>query len=269
MQMHENGNSDIDLYAYKLKDDGKAMECSKSEKDIGVVIDNKLTFENHINEKVNKANSIMGVIRRTFEFLDIKTFRLLFTSLVRPHIEYANQVWNPYLKKHIDMLENVQRRATKSIPGLSSLSYEERLHKIKIPTLAYRRIRGDMIETYKILTRKYDPEVSNFIKLREDSYTRGHKYKIYKYRPRLNVRKYSFCMRIVDQWNSLPSSVVEAKSVNSFERRLDRLWRNQPVYYNYREAIQPTGYDMKTDSSDEEIELVQQVVADLLPEEDL
>ena len=62
---------------------------------------------------------------------------------------------------------------------------------------------------------------------------------------------------------------MEAKSVNSFERRLDRLWRNQPVYYNYREAIQPTGYDMKTDSSDEEIELVQQVVADLLPEEDL
>ena len=63
------------------------MEFSKSEKDIGVIIDSKLTFENHINEKVNKANSIMGVIRRTFEFLDIKTFRLLYTSLVRPHIE--------------------------------------------------------------------------------------------------------------------------------------------------------------------------------------
>ena len=68
------------------------------------------------------------------------------------------------------MLENVQRRATKSIPGLSGLSYEERLRKTNIPTLAYRRIRGDMIETYKILTEKYDPEVNNFIKLREDSY---------------------------------------------------------------------------------------------------
>ena len=166
-------------------------------------------------------------------------------------------------------MNEVTKIKFKPIPGLSSLSYEERLRKIKIPTLAYRRIRGDMIETYKIHTGKYDPEVSNFIKLREDSYTRGHKYKIYKYRPRLNVRKYSFCMRIVDQWNSLPSSVVDAKSVNSFERRLDRLWRNQPVYYNYREAIQPTGYDMKTDTSDEEIELVQQVLADLLPEEDL
>ena len=68
------------------------MEFSKSEKDIGVIIDSKLTFENHINEKVNKANSIMGDIQQTFEFLDIKTFRLLYTSLVRPYIEYANQV---------------------------------------------------------------------------------------------------------------------------------------------------------------------------------
>ena len=74
------------------------------------------------------------------------------------------------------MLENVQRRATKSIPGLSNLSYEERLRKINIPTLAYRRIRGDMIETYKILSEKYDPEVSNFINLRGDSNTRGHIY---------------------------------------------------------------------------------------------
>ena len=262
------GNSDIDLYAYRLKDNGKAMEFLKSEKDIGVIIDSKLTFENHINQKVNKANSIMGVIRRTFEFLDIKTFRLLYTSLVRPHIEYANQVWNPYLKKHIDMLENVQRRATKSIPGLSNLSYEECLRKINIPTLAYRRIRGDMIETYKILSEKYDPEVSNFINLRDDSNTRGHIYKIYKSRARLNVRKYSFCMRIVDQWNSLPSDVVEAKTVNSFERRLDKLWRDQPIYYNYRDTINPTGYDKKTQSL-EESELVQQVVTDLLPEEGL
>ena len=73
-------------------------------------------------------------------------------------------------------------------------------------------------------------------------------------------------MRIVDQWNSLPSSIEEAKTVNSFERRLDRLWRDQPVYYNYREEIQPTGYDMKTYGIDKELELV---VTDLLPEEDL
>ena len=71
------GKSDNDLFAYELKDDGKAMEFSKFERDIGVVTDNKLTFEDQINEKVNKANSFMDVIRLTFEFLDTKTFRML------------------------------------------------------------------------------------------------------------------------------------------------------------------------------------------------
>lgn len=264
------GNSDVDKFNYKLKENDKGMEFTNAEKDIGVVIDSKLTFKNHINEKVNKANSIMGVIRRTFEFLDIKTFKILYTALVRPHIEYANQIWNPYLKKHIDILENVQRRATRSIPGLSNLTYEERLRKIGLPTLTYRRIRGDMIETYKILTEKYDPEVSKFIRLREDSYTRGHQYKIFKCRPRLNVRKYSFCLRVVDLWNGLPSNVVEAKTVCVFERRLDKLWKNQPVYYNYREAITPTGLDTKKHSYiEEELEPVQQAQEDLLPEKDL
>ena len=120
------------------------MEETIAEKDVGVTIDNKLSFDKHITEKVNKANSIIGVIRRTLEYLDLKTFRMLYVSLVRPHLEYANPVWNPYLKKHIDMLENIQRRATKLIPILSDLSYEDRLRRLKLPPLSYRRFRGDM-----------------------------------------------------------------------------------------------------------------------------
>ena len=85
------------------------MEETIAEKDVGVTIDNKLFFD-IITEKVNKANSIIGVIRRTFEYLDLKTFRMLYVSLVRSHLEYANPDWNPYLKKHIDMIENIQRK---------------------------------------------------------------------------------------------------------------------------------------------------------------
>jgi hypothetical protein len=101
--------------------------------------------------------------------MDCTTFKLLYTALVRPHLEYANQVWCPYLKKHIEAIEIVQRRANKHIPGLSSLSYEDRLRKLKLPTLAYRRSRGDMIELYKILTGKYDEDVSNFLRTRDES----------------------------------------------------------------------------------------------------
>ena len=87
-------------------------------------------------------------------------FVLLFRALVRPILEYAQSVWSPYLKKHIDMIENVQRRSTKVIPGFKNLTYEERLRKLKLPTLKYRRLRGDMIEVYKILHGTYDKRVT-------------------------------------------------------------------------------------------------------------
>ena len=76
-------------------------------------MDNKLNFEEHMNENINKANSIMGLIRRTFTHLDETTFLLLYKAIVRPHFEYANAVWNPYTMKHVMALGNVQRRATK------------------------------------------------------------------------------------------------------------------------------------------------------------
>jgi len=97
----------------------------------------------------------------------------------------------PKVVKHKDEIENVQRRATKQLPGMSNLSYPERLQKLKLPT-AYQRIRGDMIELFKILTGKYDHEVSNFIQLKGESSSWGHNYKIFKICPRLNIKKYSF-----------------------------------------------------------------------------
>jgi hypothetical protein len=86
------------------------MEYLTAEKDVGVTIDNKLSFEQHISDKLNKANSIVGLIRRTFKYLSMTIFRI------------CKPLWNPYLKKHIDMIENVQRRATKMVPGLADLT---------------------------------------------------------------------------------------------------------------------------------------------------
>ena len=91
----------------------------------------------HIAEKVNKANSVVGANRRSFEYLDKDTFNKLYTALVRPHLEYANAVWNPYKKKDITTLENVQPRATKMVPGLGDKYYEDRLKDLRLPTLTY------------------------------------------------------------------------------------------------------------------------------------
>ena len=216
------------------------LDVVTSEKDLGVTIDVDLTFEQHIIDKVNKANKVAGIIRRTFQHLDADMFMKLYKALVRPHLEYANQVWAPQTRKHIELLENVQRRATKMIPGFYTLSYEERLRKLKLPTLAYRRLRGDLIETYKILTNKYDADVSdNFIKLRKDSVlpgapeTRGNSLRIYPECANLDMRKNSFPNRIADVWNGIPESVISAETIECFEARLDRFMIPQDIIYNH------------------------------------
>ena len=112
---------------------------------------------------------------------------------------------------------------------------QQRLAKLRLPTLAFRRLRGDMIETYKILTGKYDRDVTEgLFRLRGDSDTRGHSLKIFKERPRLDCRKYSFTYRVADPWNSLTENIIQAPTVSAFERRLDKHWKNQDLMYNFR-----------------------------------
>ena len=89
----------------------------------------------------------MGLIRRTYSYLDEQNFKYLFQALARPHLEYAEAVWSLSKVGDIDVIKNVQRRATKQIPSLKNLEYTDRLKKLKMPTLKYRRLRGDMIET--------------------------------------------------------------------------------------------------------------------------
>ena len=199
---------------------------------MGVIVDNKLNFEEHIQSKVNKANKLMGLIRRTFVHLDKDNFALLYKSLVRPQLEYAHAVWNPNLKKHIHALENVQRRATKLVPELRQLPYAQRLKCLKIPTLAYRRARGDMIETYKLFN-KYDADTIPNLEVQSRDQTRGHSRKMFI--PRTKTRRYrnSFYIRIRKTWNSLHKEVVTAQSVHSFEAALDRCWKNEPIRYDY------------------------------------
>ena len=130
--------------------------ASSSEKDPGVEVDNELKFSQHIEKQVGKANRILGQIRRSYQYLDVETLRLLFTSLVQPHLEFANVIWAPKLKKDCNIIEGVLRRATRMVPGLKGLEYKDRLEKANIPSMRYRRERGDMMEVYKYVHRHYN-----------------------------------------------------------------------------------------------------------------
>ena len=113
--------------------DQKTINKAETVKDIGVTFDSSLNFEAHMSEKIYNANSMMGIIRCTFEYLDDKCFSTI-KSLVRPHIEYANLVWSPYLMIHLTALENVPCRATKLIPEYKELDYKECLKRLNLPT---------------------------------------------------------------------------------------------------------------------------------------
>ena len=97
------------------------------------------------------ANRVLGMIKRTFSVRDENIILPLFKSLVRPHLEYGVRAWRPNYRKDINLLEGVQRRATKLISSLKDKAYENRLSYLKLKTLETRRLRGDLIEVYKIL----------------------------------------------------------------------------------------------------------------------
>ena len=163
-------------YNYFITDDSNSLfyiNNVKEEKDLGVTVDQCLDFHTHITSKVKIANRNLGIIFRTFTHLDKLIFLNLYKSIVRPHLEYASCVWSPYLIKHKIALEKVQRRATKCIKSIRDLSYTERLRKLGLPTLEYRRLRADMIQVYKIL-HGYDQCSDTKLLILSKTATRGN-----------------------------------------------------------------------------------------------
>ena len=203
------------------------IENVTQEKDLGVIIDNELKFNEHIAQKVKKANQALGMIRNTFANLDRDIFLPLYKAFVRPHLEYASVVWTPQYKKDIISIENVQRRATKLVTGLKDSSYEDRLKSLGIPTLYYRRNRADMIQLYKIMNGFDKVHIQN-ITLAGDTVTRGHQFKLHKNQDRSKFGQGRFSSRVVGPWNSLMDSTVGAPSVNSFKSQINKDWKLKP-----------------------------------------
>ena len=213
---------------YKLKlDDISSIPEAEQEKDLGVMFDSRLQFSNHVDTVTAKANRLLGLLKRTFSNLEEKGLVQLYKSIIRPSLEYCTSVWHPYLKKDTSKLEKVQRRATKLIPSLRSLGYKDRLKKLKLPTLSYRRHRADMIQTFKIVYGLDNMGSSDFLLYHEDSRTRGHMKKLRKLHSNTRFQQKEFTQRVINLWNNLPSDVVYSTSVNSFKSNLEKAWASK------------------------------------------
>ncbi len=221
------------MYTHRYTLGGNELEHVFEEKDLGVFVDSELSFDEHIATKVKKANQIVGLIRRSFDYLDDKMFVKLYTALVRPHLEYAQCVWSPHLKKHQRLIEKVQMRATKLIDNMKDLDYSERLRRLDLPTLAYRRMRGDVIELYKHF-HKYDRAIISKSFQQKERMTRRHKYQLHERRANdgeRGVQSNSFYFRSPHLWNKLPLKVIESENIDTFKNRIDELWKEHPTKY--------------------------------------
>ena len=169
-----------------------------------------------------KVNCVLDMIKRNIKCKNAAIIMSLYKILVRSRLEYCIQAWYPY-HKDIEVLERVQKRAT-MVYGYGDLNYKDRLSLLELPSLEERRVRGDLIEAFKLLKVIAKLDYSLFFKLSGDSKVRGHTYKVVKNSFRLDVRKNFFSNRVVDAWNELPQYVVDAETVNSFNARLDKFF---------------------------------------------
>ena len=153
------------------------FDSSKCENDLGVLVDNKLNMSQQCDTAAKKANSLLGCVARSIESRAREVIMPLYFALVRPHLEYCVQFWAPQFQKDIDKLERVQRRATRMVEGLESMTYRERLRELGMCSLEQRKARGDMIAVFNYVRGNRVEKGANLFTAALETRTRSNGFK--------------------------------------------------------------------------------------------
>ena len=189
------------------------------ERDLGVVFDNRLSFQSHIDYITTKARRLVGLMLHSFSSRSASVILPVYKTMIRPILEYASSVWSPYLLKQIKQLKSIQRYVTKRVHGCFSFTYSQRLSALQLSSLLDRRAYFDLLEVYKIINGFSEASVQvNFA----NSNTRGHSFRLYQCKFKLDIRKFALFVRVSNSWNKLPAEIAETKQLTLFKLRLRR-----------------------------------------------
>ena len=206
------------------------------ERDLGIMVSSDMKWKVQTKNACNKALSCLARIRNAFKYFDSNIVRIIYPTFVRPHIEFAIQVWNPQTKEESNRLEKIQKKALDLATNLKGLNYREKLERLGLTSHKLRRKRGDLIQMYKIVN-----EIEKVQLLKNLNYSgkglRGHKLKIHREIDAKHHSRVNFLTnRIATEWNRLPIEVVESSNTNIFKNRLDKYLKST----NYRQSVYGT-----------------------------
>ena len=192
-------------------------------RDLGILVEPDLKFKKHISDIINRSNQRSALIFRSFLSLNQNNLLRAYKTYVRPLVEYASPTWSPSLINQIMALEAIQKRFTKRIPNLTTLTYFERLSILKLQSLEHRRLITDLTLCYNIVHKCLTVSFSDFFKFPNKTSPRSHSLHLSTPKLKSNIHRSSFAYRVVAAWNSLPENVVNAPSSKIFKNLINKV----------------------------------------------
>ena len=211
--LHCGSNQPFNEYHIK----GCPIKSINSFTDLGIKRSVDSTYAEHCHDVVVKATKVCGIIRHVFHYRHQKLLLSAFVHYVLPTLSYCSPIWSPYLKRDINVLENVQRRFAKRISGFKSLPYDERLLTLNALSLSDRRLYTDMVTVFKFLHGQVNCSATDVGLVLTTSLTRGNGSRLFQRRPANRTCANLFSFRSASEWNKLPAAVINCTSLRLFK----------------------------------------------------